>query len=298
MFKVVIVGSKGFEDYALLEQYVDKKLSRVAQEDAIEIVTSHSKSTVDMAVRYAQERGYQHKHFQPDPAKYKAQAYPQVNQELLAYADSIIVFWDGQEGAAGTLIKKARDAGVRIAVKQIEPPQETAVEPPKPWPHNLLSEASVEVTGEVSEERLRQAFTTIKLNDRIQDVLFQRYRDGLTMQAIGDPLGITRERVRQLIQKGIRIIYARRLDVASILETGALQRLKGEVPLSSTSLRKKYVDDLATLGIHSIGELRATPDYVLFSSGDPILITKDWVTEKGVPIYALKWLLSQEGKER
>ena len=298
MFKVVIVGSKGFEDYALLEQYVDKKLSRVAQEDAIEIVTSHSKSTVDMAVRYAQERGYQHKHFQPDPAKYKAQAYPQVNQELLAYADSIIAFWDGQEGAAGTLIKKARDAGVRIAVKQIAPPQETATEPPKLWPHNLLSEASVEVTGEVSEERLRQAFTTIKLNDRIQDVLFQRYRDGLTMQAIGDPLGITRERVRQLIQKGIRIIYARRLDVASILETGALQRLKGEVPLSSTSLRKKYVDDLAALGIHSIGELRATPDYVLFSSGDPILITKDWVTEKGVPIYALKWLLSQEGKER
>lgn len=298
MFKVVIVGSKGFEDYALLEQYVDKKLSRVAQEDAIEIVTSHSKSTVELAVRYAQERGYQHKHFQPDPAKYKAQAYPQVNQELLAYADSIIAFWDGQEGAAGTLIKKARDAGVRIAVKQIEPPQETATEPPKPWPHNLLSEASVEVTGEVSEERLRQAFTTIKLNDRIQDVLFRRYRDGLTMQAIGDSLGITRERVRQLIQKGIRIIYARRLDVASILETGALQRLKGEVPLSSTSLRKKYVDDLAALGIHSIGELRATPDYVLFSSGDPILITKDRVTEKGVPIHALKWLLTQEGKER
>ena len=118
------------------------------------------------------------------------------------------------------------------------------------------------------------------------------------MQAIGNPLGITRERVRQLIQKGIRIIYARRLDVASILETGALQRLKSEVPLPSTSLRKKYVDDLAALGIHSIGELRETPDYILFSSGKPILITRDWVTEKGIPIYALKWLLTQEGKER
>jgi len=236
--------------------------------------------------------------FQPDPAKYKAQAYPQVNQELLAYADSIIAFWDGQEGAAGTLIKKAREAGVRIAVKQIEPPQEAAVESSKPWPYNLLSEASVEVTGDVSEDRLRQAFTTIKLKDRLQDVLLQRYRDGLTMQAIGNPLGITRERVCQLIQKGIRIIYARRLDVASILETGALQRLKGEVPLSSTSLRKKYVDDLAALGIHSIGELRETPDYILFSSGEPILITRDWVTEKGIPIYALKWLLTQEGKER
>ena len=298
MFKVVVVGSKGFDDYALLEAYIDKKLSRVAQEDTIEIITSHSKSTVDLAVRYAQERGYRHTHFQTDPAKYKAQAYPQVNQELLAYADSIIAFWDCQEGAAGTLIKKAKEAGVRVAVKQIEPPQEAAVKPSKPWPYNLLSEASVEVTGDVSEDRLRQAFTTVKLKDRLQDVLLQRYRDGLTMQAIGDPLGITRERVRQLIQKGIRIIYARRLDVASILETGALQRLKGEVPLSSTSLRKKYVDDLADLGIHSIGELRETPDYILFSSGEPILITRDWVTEKGIPIYALKWLLTQEGKER
>ncbi len=114
VFKVVIVGSKGFEDYALLERYVDKKLSRVAQEDTIEIVTSHAKSVVDLAVRYAQERGYQHKHFQPDPGKYKAQAYPQVNQELLSYADSIIIFWAGREGAAEKLIMKAREAGVRI----------------------------------------------------------------------------------------------------------------------------------------------------------------------------------------
>ena len=80
MFKVVVVGSKGFDDYALLEAYIDKKLSRIAQEDTIEIVTSYSKSTVDLAVRYAQERGYRHTHFQPDPAIYKAQAYPQVNQ--------------------------------------------------------------------------------------------------------------------------------------------------------------------------------------------------------------------------
>lgn len=298
MFKVVVAGSKGFEDYALLEQYVDKKLSRVAQEDTIEIVTSHSKSTIDLAVRYARERGYPHRHFQPDLAKHKAQAYPQVNQALLAYADSIIVFWDGREGAAASLIKMAREAGVRTAVRQVEPPPEVPADPPRPWPHNLLAEASVEVTGEVSEERLRQALAAIRLKDRVRDVLFQRYRDGLTMQAIGDSLDISRERVRQLIQKGIRIIYARRLDVASILETGVLQRLKDEVPLSSTSLRKKYVDDLAALGIHSIGELRATSDYVTFASGEPILITRDWVTEKGIPIYALKWLLTQEGKER
>lgn len=58
------------------------------------------------------------------------------------------------------------------------------------------------------------------------------------------------------------------------------------------------MDVLAALGIHSIGELRATPDYNLFSSGEPILINKDWMTEKGIPIYALKWLLAQEGKER
>ena len=298
MFKVVIAGSKGFNDYALLEAYIDKKLSRVAQEDTIEIVTSYSKSTVDLSVRYAQERGYRHRHFQPDPAQYKAQACFQANQELLAYADSVIVFWDGREGAAGALIKKAREAGVRAAVKQIEPPQEAPVEPSNPWPHNLLSEASVEVTGDFSEDRLRQAFTAIKLNARLQDILLQRYRDGLTLQAIGEPLGITRERVRQLIQKGIRILCARRVNVASVLETGALPQLKDEVPLSSTSLRKKYVDDLAALGIRSIGELRAAPDYVTFASGDPILITRDWVTEKGIPIYALKWLLTQEGKER
>ena len=296
MFKVAIIGSKGFSDYSLLEQYVDKKLSRIAQEDTIEIVTSHAKSVVDLAVRYAKEREYQYKHFQPDHAKYKSLAYPQVNKELVTYIDSVIAFWDGREGAAEKLISMAREAGIRIAVKQIEAIPEA--EPEKPWPDNLLAEAEVVVAGDVSEDRLRQALTTIKLNVRIQDILLQRYRDGLTLQAIGDPLAITRERVRQLIQKGIRIIHARRLDVASILETGTLQRLKGEVPLSSTSLRKKYVEELAALGIHSIGELRATPDYTKFSSGDPILITRDWVTEKGIPIYALKWLLAQGGKER
>lgn len=298
MFKVVVTGSKGFDNYAILEAFVDKKLSRVAQEDTIEIVTSHAKNIVDMAMRYAQERGYHHKHFQPNPAKYYSQAYQRVNEEMIAYADSFIVFWDGRDGAAENLIRKAKKAGVLIAVKLVDASPETVNEQPMPWPFNLLSEASVDVTGEVSEERLRQAMTTIKLNDRVQEVLFQRYRDGRTLQAIGDPLGITRERVRQLIQKGIRIIHARRLDVASILETGALQRLKNEVPLSSTSLRKKYVEDLAALGIHSIGDLRATPDYEMFAAGEPILITKDWATEKAIPIYALKWLLTQEGKER
>lgn len=185
MFKVVIAGSKDFGDYALLEKYVDKKLSRVAQEDSIEVVTSHAKRVADMAARYAQERGYQHRHFQPDPAKYYSQAYQRANEELIAYADSFIVFWDGRDGAAEKLIRKAKEAGMRIAVKQVEAPQEAPAEPVKPWPFTLLSEASVDVTGEVSEERLRQAMTTIRLNDRIQEVLFQRFCDGMTLQAIG-----------------------------------------------------------------------------------------------------------------
>ena len=35
LFKAVVAGSKGFDDYALLEAYVDKKLSRATREDSI-----------------------------------------------------------------------------------------------------------------------------------------------------------------------------------------------------------------------------------------------------------------------
>ena len=44
--------------------------------------------------------------------------------------------------------------------------------------------------------------------------------------------------------------------------------------------------------------LKSILEAIIFASGEPILITRDWVTEKGIPIYALKWLLTQEGKER
>ena len=41
-----------------------------------------------------------------------------MNQELLAYADSIIAFWNDPESDDGSLIKKEREAGDRIAVKK------------------------------------------------------------------------------------------------------------------------------------------------------------------------------------
>lgn len=56
-FKVIIAGSRSFEDYEYLKKVCDKALSQVT--DEIIIVSGCAKGTDSLGEQYARERGYQ-----------------------------------------------------------------------------------------------------------------------------------------------------------------------------------------------------------------------------------------------
>ncbi len=54
--------------------------------------------------------------------------------------------------------------------------------------------------------------------DRMYDFLLARFRDGKSLQAIGDEVGLSRERVRQLLEKYVKRL--RNPDILRFLHCG------------------------------------------------------------------------------
>ena len=68
--KVIIAGSRYFNNYELLRQYVDHILQNVSQKESIEIVSGGAKGADELGERYAKERGYKITRFPADWNKY------------------------------------------------------------------------------------------------------------------------------------------------------------------------------------------------------------------------------------
>ena len=90
-----------------------------------------------------------------------------------------------------------------------------------PWPYNIMDEVLANaVYGEkpdidfiVSKEHEQKIVSIIDgLQFRkgntvtMSDCLLMKYRDGMTLQAIAKQVGLTSERVRQIVARGIRIL--------------------------------------------------------------------------------------------
>ena len=114
MTRIVIAGSRGFEDYALLEKTLNRIL---ANADApIELVSGHAKGADILAERYAVENGIPICVFKPDWKTYGRAAGPIRNRLMLDYAKAktplVVAFWDRQRKGTRNTIKTARSLGI------------------------------------------------------------------------------------------------------------------------------------------------------------------------------------------
>ena len=118
MFKVIIAGSRTFNDYDLLRQYADMKLSSVSQREEIEIVSGCARGADALGERYAAERGYPVKRFPADWQQHGRSAGYRRNQAMAQYADALIAFWDGQSRGTMHMIALAKEHSLMIGVKK------------------------------------------------------------------------------------------------------------------------------------------------------------------------------------
>ncbi|MEG3880505.1 DUF2493 domain-containing protein [Microcoleus sp. herbarium7] len=115
MLKVIIAGSRDFNDYQLLKQNLGKILQRYTI-DQIEIVSGGARGADRLGERYAKERGMILKIIPADWNEHGKSAGFKRNAEMATYATHCIAFWDGRSSGTKHMIDLARQYNLELRV--------------------------------------------------------------------------------------------------------------------------------------------------------------------------------------
>lgn len=121
-FHCLIVGSRGYTDYASFKAKCDALL---AGRTDIEIVTGGASGTDAMAGRYARELGYSLQVFSVDWSRYGKRAGYVRNREMHSYISThadrgVIAFWDGSSKGTAQSFALAREFDNPLRVIRID----------------------------------------------------------------------------------------------------------------------------------------------------------------------------------
>ena len=119
MLKVIIAGSRDFNNYKLLEECVDKCLQRYTVADQLEIVSGGARGVDRLGERYAKERAIILKVMPADWNQYGKSAGYKRNAEMAEYATHCIAFWDGVSTGTGHMIDLAKRHNLALRVVPI-----------------------------------------------------------------------------------------------------------------------------------------------------------------------------------
>lgn len=114
MFKLIIAGGRGFDDYELLRKCCDIALSSITEE--IEIVSGTAGGADKLGEKYANEKGYHIKRFPANWEMYQKRAGYIRNDEMAQYANALIAFWDGLSKGTGHMINLANEHNLKVRI--------------------------------------------------------------------------------------------------------------------------------------------------------------------------------------
>jgi hypothetical protein len=111
--KVIIAGSRGFSDYPLLERKCNYFFMN---NPATEIISGTAKGADTLGEDYARSYEIPVKQFPADWKTHGKSAGYLRNEEMAAYADALIVFWDGKSKRTNHMVESARKAGLPVRI--------------------------------------------------------------------------------------------------------------------------------------------------------------------------------------
>lgn len=121
-FKVIIAGSRYYDDYTTLKMECDKILSRKFADSECEviIVSGGARGADALGERYASERGLKTEVHPADWNRYGDSAGPIRNAEMAEVADALIAFPKSGAANRGTMnmVNTAREKGLQVRVIQ------------------------------------------------------------------------------------------------------------------------------------------------------------------------------------
>lgn len=119
MFRVIIAGSRYFNDYGMFCETTDRLLKnkREANEEIV-ILSGHCHGADLLGERYALERGYRLEIYRAQWTEYGPSAGPRRNRRMAERADALIAFWNGMSNGTRNMIEEARKAGLDVRIKR------------------------------------------------------------------------------------------------------------------------------------------------------------------------------------
>ena len=112
-FRVIVAGSRDFNDYNLLSSELDNFL---AGKKNVTIISGTARGADRMGEQYAAEHGYKIDQFPAEWSKYHQGAGPIRNLEMVKTADAVVAFWDNQSTGTKNIIDCAKQENIPYKV--------------------------------------------------------------------------------------------------------------------------------------------------------------------------------------
>ena len=116
VFRLIVAGSRDFNNYELLKQKCDTLLSQKRLTHSIVIISGTARGADRLGERYAAERGYRVERFPADWERDGIAAGPIRNSQMAAHADALVAFWDGHSRGTKDMIERAEKHNLPIRV--------------------------------------------------------------------------------------------------------------------------------------------------------------------------------------
>lgn len=114
--KVIIAGSRNFDNFELLKNKCDLILSNVIVD---EIVSGTAKGVDMLGEKYANYKNFKIMRFPADWDVFGKRAGFLRNEEMAKYADALIAFWDGESKGTKHMINLANKYNLKVRVVKI-----------------------------------------------------------------------------------------------------------------------------------------------------------------------------------
>ena len=123
IFRVIIAGTRSFNDYDLLRVSCNNLLSEKQRTHTVVIISGTARGADQMGERYARERGFQLRRFPADWEQYGKSAGHIRNAKMADNADALIAFWNGESKGTKNMIDNARRKSLAVRVIQYQKPK-------------------------------------------------------------------------------------------------------------------------------------------------------------------------------
>ena len=114
MTRMIIAGSRDFQDYNLMCSHLDEITAAI--QDEIEVISGHAPGADTLGERYARERGLEVRRFPARWDQLGRAAGVARNRQMIDYirqeSPIAVFFWDGRSRGTLDTIRRAEKAGI------------------------------------------------------------------------------------------------------------------------------------------------------------------------------------------